>query len=171
MDSTFDVSEHWEFYLPEFTLPLDFIPFGGRQLFDYSKPSPQVVRNPQGARKRLFPSVLNTEDIQKGHAAYESLFNSVLIDEQMSSSSLIKFTGYRSQHAWELKVFDDEIVARWRTEVSQNTTLDISEQMFNYVIAEVRHKALIFSETGAVTVYHGDVVRPILRSRNLSNFL
>ncbi|KAF5858576.1 hypothetical protein ETB97_004261 [Aspergillus alliaceus] len=164
MDSTVDVSEHWEFYLPGFTLPLDFIPFGGRQLFDYSKPSPQVVRNPQGARKRLFPSVLNTEDIQKGHAALP-------FTTRRELAMLHLMNEVTDKPQWELKVFDDEIVARWRTEVSQNTTLDISEQMLDYVIAEVRHKALIFSETGAVTVYHGDVISPILRSRSLSNFL
>lgn len=59
---------------------------------------------------------------------------------------------------WESKVFDEEIVKKWKSEIL-NTGLDFSESMANYCIAELRHETKVFNDLGTVIVFNGDVVK------------
>ncbi len=58
------------------------------------------------------------------------------------------------------QVSDPEIAAKWRAEaLSTSDKFDISERMFDYCLAELRHKAGLLQEYNAISVYTGDVVK------------
>lgn len=56
---------------------------------------------------------------------------------------------------WENKVFDETIVAKWKTEVDSAETLNLSEKSFDWCIAELRHKTKHYKETGCVESVDG----------------
>ncbi|KAJ2911781.1 hypothetical protein MD484_g8633, partial [Candolleomyces efflorescens] len=66
---------------------------------------------------------------------------------------------------WVTKVFDETIIAKWKEESVglPNPSIDseISEQMFNYCISELQHRAKEFpsSPRGAIRVFNGDVCK------------
>ncbi|XTI82767.1 hypothetical protein V2W45_1355942 [Cenococcum geophilum] len=57
---------------------------------------------------------------------------------------------------WDWKVFDEEIVNRWRNEALFPDTGYFSEQMFDYCIAELRDKAKRFETTNTIPVFDTD---------------
>lgn len=57
------------------------------------------------------------------------------------------------------QVFDESIIAKWKTEALTSSDTDMTEPMFTYCIDELRYKSAEFKNTGIVTVYDGDVVR------------
>ncbi|KAJ2928107.1 hypothetical protein H1R20_g9003, partial [Candolleomyces eurysporus] len=63
---------------------------------------------------------------------------------------------------WHKKVFDDNIVAKWRAEVKSGRE-DFTEKMFEYCIQELRYRAERFepnsSKRGAIVVFNGKVVK------------
>ncbi|ERT00935.1 hypothetical protein HMPREF1624_02169 [Sporothrix schenckii ATCC 58251] len=63
---------------------------------------------------------------------------------------------------WERKVFDEEIVGKWRAEAMEMPTVDdddvyMSDDMFDYCIAELRDKAERLKKTGFVTTFDAEV--------------
>ncbi|KAF7967158.1 hypothetical protein HWV62_35668 [Athelia sp. TMB] len=134
--------------LPGFGLPLSFIP---------SEAYPQ----PPGFKGELFPNVLDCRS------------------SQLRLTPLREFAMMRLMNAitdkpgWNSKVFDEEIVAKWKSEaMSASSAIDeagdqegratdnaLSEDMVDYCIRELRYKSLAFRETGVVTAYDGDVVK------------
>ncbi|KAF2433014.1 hypothetical protein EJ08DRAFT_695046 [Tothia fuscella] len=81
---------------------------------------------------------------------------------------------------WDRKVFDDEIVAKWKEEASvqleDGSDVVLSEKMFDYFnkcTAELRDKASVYQETGLVHVLDADAtivksdsqITPELRSK------
>ncbi|KAK4141504.1 uncharacterized protein C8A04DRAFT_13998 [Dichotomopilus funicola] len=63
---------------------------------------------------------------------------------------------------WDTKVFDETIVARWRTESDvRPDELDgdvyLSQEMFDHCIAELRDKATRYKETGCVNVLDSEL--------------
>ncbi|KAF8625748.1 hypothetical protein AX17_006774 [Amanita inopinata Kibby_2008] len=60
---------------------------------------------------------------------------------------------------WHKKVFNREIVSKWKKEVLEADGVDISQAMVDWCIEELRYKAKIFEKTGMVTVYDADVVK------------
>jgi hypothetical protein len=57
------------------------------------------------------------------------------------------------------QVFDDEIVAKWRAELLSSSD-DMSEEMVDWIIGELKDKAKLFKENGGlVTSYDGDIVK------------
>ncbi|KAJ2920869.1 hypothetical protein H1R20_g16227, partial [Candolleomyces eurysporus] len=63
---------------------------------------------------------------------------------------------------WHKKVFDDNIVTKWRAEVTSGRE-DFTEKMFEYCIQELRYRAERFepnsSKRGAIAVFNGKVVK------------
>lgn len=51
---------------------------------------------------------------------------------------------------WDIKLFDDTIVDKWRTEIAGQPQAGISPNTFNYCIEELRDKASQFKTTGFV---------------------
>ncbi|KAL1955478.1 hypothetical protein VTO42DRAFT_8504 [Malbranchea cinnamomea] len=60
---------------------------------------------------------------------------------------------------WNQKVFDEAIAAKWRAELLENDSLDISEEMFDFMDKELKYKAKVFEKTGAVVAYDTGVVK------------
>ncbi|KAJ5938599.1 hypothetical protein N7466_001733 [Penicillium verhagenii] len=60
--------------------------------------------------------------------------------------------------AWDRKVFDEQIVSKWRKEISQSG-LDMSPNMMDWIIKELQWKSGIYQETGIVQVFDIGVVK------------
>lgn len=58
-----------------------------------------------------------------------------------------------------MKVFDDAITEKWEEEALSMEGQDVTQKMMDWVIEELRYKADIYKETGAVSVFNGDVVK------------
>ncbi|SPO03682.1 uncharacterized protein DNG_06365 [Cephalotrichum gorgonifer] len=63
---------------------------------------------------------------------------------------------------WERKVFDDNIVERWRAEgdvrpESLGGDVVLSQKMFDFCIQELRDKAALFKENGLVNIFDADL--------------
>ena len=56
-------------------------------------------------------------------------------------------------------MFDDEIVKKWKQEALDSENMDVTQEMVDWCIEELRFKAKIFEKTGMVTAYDGDVVK------------
>ncbi|KAG5637205.1 hypothetical protein H0H81_005418 [Sphagnurus paluster] len=56
-------------------------------------------------------------------------------------------------------LFDEEITTKWRTEALSAEGKDMTENMIDWCIAELRYKANQLENTGAISVYNGDVVK------------
>ncbi|KAI9753168.1 MAG: hypothetical protein M1835_001022 [Candelina submexicana] len=60
---------------------------------------------------------------------------------------------------WNEKIFDETITNRWKVEALATEGMDISEQMVDYCIAELKLKAKVFEATGGISVIDGDVCK------------
>ncbi|KAJ5635052.1 uncharacterized protein N7484_008365 [Penicillium longicatenatum] len=60
--------------------------------------------------------------------------------------------------AWDQKVFDEQITAKWREEISQSGQ-DVSSRMMDWIIDELQWKARIYKEKGAIHVFDSGVVK------------
>lgn len=58
-----------------------------------------------------------------------------------------------------LQIFEEIFVLKWTTEALTAEDIDIAPTMVEWCIAELRYKAKIYKETGAISVYTGDVVK------------
>ncbi len=56
-------------------------------------------------------------------------------------------------------MFDDEIANKWKQEALATDGIDITEEMVDWCIEELRVKAGIFEKSGMVTAYDADVVK------------
>ncbi|KAF2099439.1 hypothetical protein NA57DRAFT_37564 [Rhizodiscina lignyota] len=69
---------------------------------------------------------------------------------------------------WDRKVFDDDIIAKWKEEAVRHVEdlgdKILSEKMFDYCIAELQDKAKRFQETGTIAVL--DAEATIVKSDN-----
>ncbi|KKA25905.1 hypothetical protein T310_0108 [Rasamsonia emersonii CBS 393.64] len=52
---------------------------------------------------------------------------------------------------WDVKVFDEDIVKKWKEEALRNDN-NVTERMMEWVMAELRYKTKFFQETGMVIV-------------------
>ncbi|KAJ5728989.1 uncharacterized protein N7483_003497 [Penicillium malachiteum] len=59
---------------------------------------------------------------------------------------------------WDRKVFDEEILSKWREEISQ-TGQDVSPAMMDYIIQELQWKAGLFKKDKSTTVFDMGVVK------------
>lgn len=59
---------------------------------------------------------------------------------------------------WRLKLFDKRITTKWREEVAQSAQ-DVSARMMDWIIAELKWKADILSDTGFVKVFDDGVIK------------
>jgi len=60
---------------------------------------------------------------------------------------------------WEEKVYDEIISQKWKREALSTPGRDVTENMMNWVIDELRYKARLFKQTEAVSIFNGDVVK------------
>ncbi|KAJ5637089.1 hypothetical protein N7490_006968 [Penicillium lividum] len=60
--------------------------------------------------------------------------------------------------SWDRKVFDEQITAKWRAEISQSGQ-DVSTKMMNWIIKELQWKAGMYQERGIIQVFDSGVVK------------
>ncbi|KAJ5890187.1 hypothetical protein N7504_010997 [Penicillium tannophilum] len=60
--------------------------------------------------------------------------------------------------AWDQKIFDEQITAKWREEISQSGQ-DVSSRMMDWIIDELQWKARIHQDKGAIYVFDSGVVK------------
>ncbi|KAJ3513910.1 hypothetical protein NLJ89_g2677 [Agrocybe chaxingu] len=108
---------------------------------------------PDGEGKdRPFPSALNPKDMDKGRT--------VLALTTLREFKMLQIMNQITDKPnWNTKVFDEAITEKWKSEALALTDEDITEAMMRWVIDELRYKASVFSQTGAVSVFTGDVVK------------
>ncbi|KAG6831733.1 hypothetical protein H0H87_004002 [Tephrocybe sp. NHM501043] len=129
--------------LPGFGLPVDYLPPSCNMLVRPSRSRSQWTRS-------IFPNALD------GHGDQPALV--------MPLTTLREFTMLHfmdeitDKPNWNQKVFDDAIVAKWRTEALSGER-DVTKKMLDWCIAELRYKAKLFEDVPAVSVYNGDVVK------------
>jgi Protein of unknown function (DUF4246) len=58
-----------------------------------------------------------------------------------------------------MQVLDEIISEKWKAEALSAAGRDVTKNMVNWVIDELRWKAQIFKDSGAVSVFNGDVVK------------
>ncbi|RFU29287.1 hypothetical protein B7463_g7047, partial [Scytalidium lignicola] len=121
------------FSLPGLTLPLNWVP----EWSDH----PHV---------RLFRNALGAD--QDGEAS-------------LNLTTLREFTMLQIMDTitdkpnWYEKVFDETISDKWKQEMLQGEGHDVSQAMADWITEELCYKAQVFSETGAISIYNGDVVK------------
>ncbi|KAF7977247.1 hypothetical protein HWV62_4361 [Athelia sp. TMB] len=142
--------------LPGFGLSLDFTPS------HIQANNVQVGENHQeGFGGELFPNALDCKTSQLRLTPLRELAMMRLMNEITDKPD------------WNSKVFDETIVAKWKSEATAASGArdeaededadaidnELSEEMVEYCISELRYKAQQFSENGLVTAYDGDVVK------------
>ncbi|KAF8647080.1 hypothetical protein AX16_006914 [Volvariella volvacea WC 439] len=60
---------------------------------------------------------------------------------------------------WDKKVFNDEIVSKWKEEALADSAQSITPAMMEWCIHELRYRAPIYQKTGHIRVINGDVVK------------
>ncbi|KAF8061697.1 hypothetical protein FPV67DRAFT_292644 [Lyophyllum atratum] len=124
------------FKLPGFGLPFNFIP-----------------RKYNGDARDLFRNALHGQDLRDGAAT-------------LPLTTLREFTMLRLMNEftdkpnWHQQVFDETIMSSWKADaLLWNNGTDVSEQMVDWCIAELRYKAKIFDKTDVINVYNGGVMK------------
>ena len=86
-----------------------------------------------------------------------SLINLTGIKKYIGATNLNFGHATANTHCYQ--VFDDGIADKWRKEALRTPDIDITQEMVDWCIEELRYKARIFEKNGMVTVYNGDVVK------------
>ncbi|KAL6720945.1 hypothetical protein ACLMJK_000045 [Lecanora helva] len=58
---------------------------------------------------------------------------------------------------WERKIFDESVNQKWRQEALKSNDIDVSEKMFDWIVAELQDKAESYRKDGMVCVHDLDV--------------
>ncbi|KAJ5097265.1 hypothetical protein N7456_007986 [Penicillium angulare] len=120
--------------LPGFNLPLDYLPPGihGTAELDYFK------------EFALFPHALQFP------AGFGVVQREVLMMRVMNTIT--------EKPDWEKKVFNEEIVSKWRNEITESGQ-DISTKMMDYIIKELQWKAELSKSQKFITAFDAGVVK------------
>ncbi|KAF9519028.1 hypothetical protein BS47DRAFT_1388452 [Hydnum rufescens UP504] len=130
------------FDLPGFNLPLNFMPDGAKFW-------------------NLGKQLINSRSLVDG--SYKSFtFNITETGLPLITLRELRMLQFMNQITdkpdWYVKVFDHEIVSKWRNEALSSPEY-MSEKMVDYCIAELRYKAKVYKDTGLISVFYGGVVK------------
>ncbi|KAG6837454.1 hypothetical protein H0H93_008997 [Arthromyces matolae] len=133
-------SKPYSLKLPGYGLPITFTPTTQRR------------RSAETETRSLFKNALDIGDITDGYV-------------QLGLTTLREFTMMHFMNQvtdkpnWHIKIFEEEIAAKWKSEALGTPDIDMTEKMVDYCLAELKYKVKFFNKTGAVAVYNGDVVK------------
>ncbi|KAE8453577.1 hypothetical protein EG329_010438 [Mollisiaceae sp. DMI_Dod_QoI] len=125
------------FKLPGLNLPINW--------------TPDTERNIREAPK-LFPCALSDVDVSDGAI-------SLPLTTLREFTMLQVMNHLTDKPDWHKKVFDENIAQKWKDEAMATKGRDVSQKMVDWIIDELRWKAEAFRETGAISIYNGDVVK------------
>ncbi|KAL4884947.1 hypothetical protein BJY04DRAFT_214830 [Aspergillus karnatakaensis] len=123
----------WQLQMPGFNLPLN-VP-----------PTSEYGRNRVG-----FTNALDPHDLNDHYLDYVATTREITMMRIMNTIS--------DKPEWQRKVFDEDIVAKWRDEITKSGQ-DVSEKMMDFVIKEMRWKAGLMEKTNYVQVFDDGVVK------------
>ncbi|KAJ5634832.1 hypothetical protein N7528_002674 [Penicillium herquei] len=130
-------SQDCRFLLPGYGRPLDFYP---------------IEKNIYGVESRsMFPSALDDRDIENGYAdlPVQTLREIAMVEVMEDLTDIPE---------WWKKIQDPKTAQEWK-KVAQNSGLDITKNMTEWIIEELKFKALIYEQSHAVALYNGDVTK------------
>ncbi|EAW08459.1 DUF4246 domain-containing protein [Aspergillus clavatus NRRL 1] len=136
-------SQDSKLVLPGFGLPLDYAP---------------MEQNIYGVQNRsLFPTSLDDRDIAKGDV--EMLISSsqpVLTLRELGMVRVME--RITDLPDWHKMIFDPEVAKTWKKE-AMSVGEDITQNMADWIIEELKFKATIYEHTHVVSLYNGDVAK------------
>ncbi|KAF8993779.1 hypothetical protein BDQ17DRAFT_1367890 [Cyathus striatus] len=103
----------------------------------------------------------------RGYNQFPNALDLLDLDDEPALGTATTLREFRMQYimdeltdkpGWEKKIFNEEITAKWREEISSSGE-DVSSKMIDYIFDELKHKSKVFSETGIVTVFDQGVVK------------
>ncbi|KAJ5239411.1 Protein of unknown function DUF4246 [Penicillium chermesinum] len=123
--------------LPGYGLPLDYFP---------------VEKNIYGVESRsMFPSALDDRDIEDGYTDQPAqTLREIAMVEVMEALTDIP--------EWWKKVHDPKVAEEWKAQAF-NSGRDISPNMADWIIEELRFKAMVYEQYQSVALYNGDVTK------------
>ncbi|KAJ5115280.1 Protein of unknown function DUF4246 [Penicillium alfredii] len=125
------------FLLPGYGRPLDFAP---------------REKNIYGVERRsMFPSALDDRDIQHGYAdlPVQTLREIQMVDVMEDLTDIPE---------WWKKIFQPGVAEDWKKN-AMDTRADITLNMAEWIIEELKFKAMIYDATDVVALYNGDVTK------------
>ncbi|KAF9039072.1 hypothetical protein BJ165DRAFT_1407316 [Panaeolus papilionaceus] len=131
-------SGHLNRRLPGFNLPLNF----------YEKNMRLTNARLDACHQQYFPSALNPVDIMSFRSTQPLL--------TLRELSMLRIMNELTEKPnWEEKIFNPEIIAKWKSEmVSTPITPSISSQMAEYIIAELQYTAQCYKHTGHINTFN-----------------
>ncbi|KAJ2912988.1 hypothetical protein MD484_g7416, partial [Candolleomyces efflorescens] len=96
------------------------------------------------------------------HPDYDEKKNFIPITTLREFSMLQFMNSVTDKPDWDKKIFDAEIVKKWRSETVDNPEVNMTKRMFNHCIAELKDlatKILPERKHRAIVVYDGNVVK------------
>lgn len=99
-----------------------------------------------------FPSALNQNDISTRRTVLE-------LTTLREFTILDAMNHLTDEPDWRTKVFSEDIVNDWKRTILGMPGQDISRPMVDWIFDELRHKAKLYEDIGAVVVYTGHVVK------------
>ncbi|RAL15816.1 DUF4246 domain-containing protein [Aspergillus homomorphus CBS 101889] len=101
--------------------------------------------------RTTLPNALDPQDIYHGYIGNLLVHREIIMLQIMNTIS--------EKPDWDRKVFDDEITAKWRKEISESGQ-DVTPAMIDWILVEMRWKAKALKQEGTFTVFdHVGVVR------------
>ncbi|KAJ5644605.1 hypothetical protein N7507_010616 [Penicillium longicatenatum] len=125
------------FKLPGYGRPLDYFP---------------VEKNIYGIESRsMFPSALDDRDIDNRYAELpvQTLREMAMVKEMEDITDIPE---------WWKKIHDPNTAQQWK-KMARNSGADITENMAEWIIEELKFKAMVYKMNEAVSLYNGDVTK------------
>ncbi|KAJ5093129.1 Protein of unknown function DUF4246 [Penicillium angulare] len=130
-------SQDCRFLLPGYGRPLDFYP---------------VEKNIYGVESRsMFPSALDDRDIENGYTELpvQTLREQAMVDVMEDLTDIPE---------WWKKIHDSNTAKEWKDTALKKGT-DITDNMAEWIIEELKFKAMIYEVNHAVALYNGDITK------------
>ncbi|KAJ6093378.1 Protein of unknown function DUF4246 [Penicillium sp. IBT 16267x] len=145
-------SQDCRFKLPGYGRPLDFFP---------------VEKNIYGVECRsMFPSVLDDRDIEDRYTELpvQTLREMAMVEVMEDITDIPE---------WWKKIHDPNTAQEWKR-MARNRGPDITRNMAEWIIEELKFKAMVYKANNAVSLYNGDITKsdsnvPSLLIENLKN--
>ncbi len=151
--------------LPGFGQPMDYVPTPRRMRVSDGSLRPEILpRN--GTEENLFVNALCSDDTQELKCWEERTrlarprnrcYGRLITLRELSMMRWMNTVTDKPD--WDVKIFDETIVAKWKAETLSTADADFTDAMFYWCISELRWKTLVYYEAGATNFYEADVMK------------
>ncbi|EFQ99111.1 hypothetical protein MGYG_02124 [Nannizzia gypsea CBS 118893] len=137
--------------LPGFGIPLNQAGKWRASLGDGFVTNTEYNRS-KNFRHKLFDNALDKNDIYGAYA-----FMPLLTTREHTMIHVMN--DITDKPGWEDKVFDMNITAKWRRELLEDDTLDITEKMVDWIIDELQYKSKPYKTDGIISALASGVMK------------